>query len=251
MAKLHELLAVQQTLHGQAEKTRKDLLVSFDKKRHLFSEKVVTFTPFEEAGKTTTEEQSDLQTTIVSELKWLAEIIAPAIDVAFQVDEANTSARADVIIDRQVILPKVPATALLQLEKRANELHEFVSAIPTLDPAKGFQPDPVRGVGISKAREVVKTRTKKTQRPLVLTPATDKHPAQVQLITEDIPVGTIQELEWSGLITPSEKAKLIDRAERLRNAVRQARARANEQSITQDDNKIGKVLLDYVFGPSA
>ena len=49
MGKLHELLAVEGSLKAQAEKVRTDLADTFEKKRHLFSEKRVTFSSSEEA----------------------------------------------------------------------------------------------------------------------------------------------------------------------------------------------------------
>ena len=48
MTKLHELLAVQGNLSGQATKKRTDLTATFEKKRHLFEETRKTFTPNEE-----------------------------------------------------------------------------------------------------------------------------------------------------------------------------------------------------------
>jgi hypothetical protein len=246
MGKLHELLAAAGTAKGQAEKCRADLLVTFDKKRHLFGEKRVTFTSFEENKPPVTEEQSDLQSTIRKEVRWLADIWVRSIDAAYQIAESNMGARADVTLDDGTVLfEKLPATALLELEKRASEIHAFITAIPTLDPAKGFRPDADRGEGIYRAREVQKTRTRKVAKPIVLAPATKEHPAQTQLISVDEPVGTISELEWSGLITPAEKADMLDRAEELRRVLKKARSKANEAEAVA--GTVGKRLFDYVF----
>jgi hypothetical protein len=57
MAKLHELLAVSGNLKGQADTTRKDLKNTFEKKRHLFEEEVVTFVPSEDGVPSVTEKQ--------------------------------------------------------------------------------------------------------------------------------------------------------------------------------------------------
>src|SRR3990167_5465549 len=98
MAKLHELLAAEGTAKSQADKCRSDLLNTFEKKRHLFGEKVVTFTPNTE-GAAMTEEQSEMQSTIPAELKWIAGIWSKAMDAAFQIAESNMGARADVLLD--------------------------------------------------------------------------------------------------------------------------------------------------------
>lgn len=248
MAKLHELLAVEGNLKGQADKTRGELAQTFEKKRHLFAEKRVTFQSNEEGKPPVTEEQLDLQSTIRKELAWLSGIWTKAIDAAFQVDEANTQARADITLDNgTVILRNVPATSLLQLEKRMNEAHELVSQIPTLDPAKGFKLDTDRGKDIYRARDDERVRTKKEVKVITGAAATKEHPAQVQYINVDVPAGMIQTQEWSGLITPSEKADMFERVETLRRAIKQARARANEQAVNVEA-AAGDTLLKFVFG---
>ncbi len=249
MPKLHELLAIDGSLKAQADKTRTDLMGTFEKKAHHFTEKIVSFKPGEEGAPTVVESQLDLQTTVPKELKWIAEFLIKSLDVSYQVAEANTRARADVNFeDGTTILSQLPATSLLELEKRAKELHDFVAAIPTLDPAKGFRADPERGADIFKAREERKTRTKKINRPLTLAPATDKHPAQVQLVTEDVPVGDIVTLEWSGLITVAAKGDMLNRVEMLTRAFKKARSRANEAEIGKSDKKIGADIINYIFG---
>jgi len=248
--KLHEVLAAESVASGQADKCRTDLAITFDKKRHLFGEKVVVFRPNAEGEQERIEEQSSLQSTVPTELAWIGGIWAKALDLAYWVDLGNTTARADIVLsDATLIAKDVPATALLQLEKRAAEIHALVSAIPTLDPTKGFAPDPDRGKGVYRSRETRKERTKKDQQPIVLYPATPEHPAQTQLITRDVVTGSIVEREWSGLITPAQKATLIERAEELRQSIKKARARAND--VVVPEQKIGGAMLDYVFGALA
>jgi len=250
MSKLHELLAVDANLKGQAQKCRTELQSTLEKKRHLFAQKLVTFTPLAEGAPAETREQSDIQTTVKKEVEWLSNIIKKAVDASYAIDVANTTAKADVVLeDGTTLLKDVPATALLQLEKRVKEISEFIHTIPTLDPAKGFEQDMSREAGIYKAREVLKSSTQKVQEPLTLSPATKEHPAQVQLVTKDVKVGTIQELEWSSLITPALKADLLERSEALFRAITQARSRANDIEVDAKTHKIGKKLLEFVFAP--
>lgn len=249
MSKLHELLAVDGNLKAQADKTRQDLINTFEKKSHHFTEKTVKFNSSEEGVPSVIESQLDIQTTIPKELDWLAPFLVKSLDVSYQVAEANTIARADVVLeDGTVLLSQLPATSLLELEKRAKELHDFVSSIPTLDPAKGFRLDPDKGFGIFRAREENKTRTKKINKPLTLAPATDKHPAQVQMVTEDVPVGTIQTIEWSGLITTATKGDMLNRVEMLTRAFKRARSKANEVEIDKTPQKVGGAIINFVFG---
>jgi len=248
MPKLHELLAIEGPLKSQADKCRTDLAASFDKKRHLFTEKLVTFKPLEEGKAPVTEEQSSLQTSVSSELNWIKGIWSKALDGAYSIAEANTVARADVVLeDGTLLLKNVPTTALLELEKRANEIRDLVGAIPTLDPAKGFELDAARGKGIYRAKDDVRFRTKKVQKALVLYDATDKHPAQVKEISVDEVTGEIVTQEWSGMITPAEKADMLDRAEQLARAIKSARSRANGVDVPEFTVVVGSVLLSYVF----
>lgn len=250
MPKLHELLAVEGQLKGQAQATRTELRATFEKKRHLFEEKVVTFTGNDEGAQPVREQQSDLQSKVRDELKWIADIWKGAIDVSLQVADANTRAVADVELDDGTILLRgVPATGLLELEKRAAEVKELLLAVPTLDPAKGFQPDGARGAHVYKARDVRKQRTKKSARVVVLHPPTKEHPAQTQLVNEDVPVGVVLEQEWSALVTPAEKGELIERAEAFARAVKKARMRANDIDTPKDALRTaGEAIFGYVFG---
>ncbi len=246
---LHELLAIENNLKGQSDKCRAQLADTFDKKRHLFGSKVVVFQPNAEGQQPETTVESDVQTTVGSELKWLSGHLTKAIDVSLQVAEANTSARADIVLESgETIATGVPATALLELEKRVAEIKSLVEAVPTLDPAKGFTPDATHKLkGVYKARDIQKTRTAKTKEVLVMYPATDKHPAQVQVNDKDVPTGKVQEQEWSGLITPADKADMINRVEIVARAVRKARSRANNVAI-DSARTVGAALFTYILG---
>lgn len=249
MTKLHELLAVESNLENQAAKTRTELVATFDKKGHLFEEKKLVFIPSEEGKSSTVEAQSDIHSTVRKELDRIGKHLQKALDASYQVAEANMQARADIVLENEagtVLVKEVPATALLELEKRVAEIHNLLQAVPTLDPAKGFVLDPERGKDIYQAREVTKTRTKKDVKVIVKYEATREHPAQTEMVNVDVPIGTLQEQEWSGLITPAEKAELLDRAETLLRAVRRARSRANDTEVDLT-KKIGGRLLRYVF----
>lgn len=245
--KLHELLAVESSLETQAKTCAGQLAGTFEKKRHLFEEKRVVFTPSAEGQPPVVESQSDIQTTVPSELKWLTGFLAKSYDASLRVADANTRASADILLDNGVMLaPSVPATALLELEKRIAEVIVVIKAIPTLDPAKGFKSDEDKGRDIFRARDVVKTRTQKQKKVFVKYEATPQHPAQTELLDQDVPIGTLCENEWSSLITPAQKADMLTRAEEVGRAVRQARSRANEVEINRT-LKIGDALLNYII----
>jgi hypothetical protein len=118
-----------------------------------------------------------------------------------------------------------------------------------LDPSKGFVPDDQEGHGVFKAREEVKTRTQKKKVLHVKFAPTDKQPGQADFFDEDVPTGKIHTQEWSGFLTVTAKADLLDRVEELARSVKKARARANEFDIDVKQHKIADKLLNYAFGP--
>jgi hypothetical protein len=248
--KLHELLAVYTSVTGQATKLRGDLSNLFEKKSHHFRRTIKTFHSLTENEPPKVEDQQDIQTTVGEEIKWIRPKLTQQVDVNYQIDCGNKEAKADLVTENgETLLRDLPTTTLLWLEKRVAEWKDLIAAIPTLDPAKGFQPDAAQGPDIFMAREVTKPRTRKGKKLYIKYEATDKHPAQTELIDEDIPVGTTTDQEWSSLITPAKKAELLDQAEILSRAVSRARAKANEHAIEVKEMKIGDTLLDFVFKP--
>jgi len=249
MTRLHELLAAETNLETQATKCRADLADTFAKKRHLFEEKKIVFQPNTEGAQATVEAQSDIQSSVKAELEWIKGHMTKALDASYQVAETNMVARADVVLEDEagtVLLKGLPATALLELEKRAVEVQQLLAAIPTLDPAKGFQPDAQRGKGVYQARNITKNRTRKETKVIVKYDATKEHPAQTELVSVDAVIGTISEQEWSSLITPAEKAELLNRSDILIRALKRARSRANDAEVDLN-KKIGARLLGYVL----
>ena len=245
MAKLFEKIVIEQQLKNQTAAVRNELKNTFEKKRHLFEEKLQTYQP--DAGELVIESQSSINTGVISELRWIGDHIGRAIDTSYQVANGNTRAFADVLLDDgTVIIRHAPATALLELEKRVQEILDLVKAVPTLDPAKGFEPDRDKGKGIYKAREVTEIKTKKTQIPLVKYEATEHHPAQVDVVSADVRTGIIRKQEWSSMITPADKGDMIDRVEQLLRAVKTALHRANDL-VLDEEPQIAKQIFDWVI----
>ena len=89
-------------------------------------------------------------------------------------------------------------------------------------------------------------RTKKEKKVFIKYDATKEHPAQTELLDQDVVIGTIQEQEWSGLITPAAKSDYLSKVEDIGRAVRQARSRANDAEVDKN-KKIGSAILSYIF----
>jgi len=249
LTKQHELLAVKSNVVLDSSTSIAGLVETFQKSLHHFTEERITFHPAEEGAPAVTEKVLNLQTDVHRELERIRHNVARAIDVNYQIALGNVGASADVVLDGgKVLFERLPATALLDLKNSVQEIRALVLAIPTLDPVKGFDLAPERGAHVYKARDVERNRTVKTQKHMIVVPATTEHPAQVGVISEDIVTGHVQVQEWSGLITPAEKGAMLDRVESVSRAVKAARARANEFEIDVKGKQIGNALLGYIFG---
>ena len=115
--------------------------------------------------------------------------------------------------------------------------------IPTLEPQKHWDKDTTRK-DVYIADQIKRLRCKKVPVPIELAKATDRHPAQVQLINEDVPVGYWNQTDRSGKISPAEKSDLLARLDTLIFAVKSARARANDTEIKRVN--IGKRMVTFI-----
>lgn len=252
---LHEMLAVEQDAKAGAERARAACLENFRGKVGHFTGIRRTFRPYEvaegEEGKAgeRIEAETSLAKTVVEELNGLLASSVKALDIGFQIDEANTRATADVIVDDVVLLKDVPATFLLQLEKRLKELRSVFKEIPTFDPVRIWSVDPgADKKHVLRAEAVTTIRKQKTRKYNVMVEATKEHPAQVDVVEVDEPVGEIKSYEWTGLISQGRKAETAEQIEKLIAAVKQARSRANG-TVIDSKKKVGQVLVDFLMQP--
>lgn len=169
------------------------------------------------------------------------------IDVLAQVDVGNTQARASVWVDGKEILPELPATTLLSLEKELIDLRSFVSQIPVLDNAETWKAerDDNTGYWITDVTSV--HRTKKIVKSLVLIQPTKEHPGQAQAIQEDIVAGFWNTVKHSGAMKKLEKEAIAARVEKLLIAVKKAREEANGDTPVPEAPGIGAKLFDFIF----
>jgi len=168
------------------------------------------------------------------------ELLTRLWNVTAQVDWTNCVARSDVVIGDQVILREAPVTFLIFLEKQLTDLHTIIDKLPVLDPADEWHWDDNADAWASQTTTTV--RTKKEPRNHVLAAATDRHPAQVNMYTEDVPVGYWDTIKHSGALDGARKKVLLRRVAELREAVKAAREQANMTDAVVVD------IADGVFG---
>ena len=254
-AKLHELLAVEQEQKSLSERQRARTVERFRNNQAHFSGMRRTFRPFsvdEEAGEVTGERleaETRLVRTVPEELSALLSAWGRALNLGYLIDAANTEARADLEVEGQVLLTQVPATFLLQLEKRLRNVRAAFKEVPTFDPVRLWSQDPgADKEHVLRAEPLVTIRKQRMRKYNVMVEPTPEHPAQVDVVEVDRPVGEIRSHEWTGMISPRKKAELLERADTLLAAVKGARSRANGQEV-DSSREAAAVLSQYLLAP--
>lgn len=242
MAKLNQLIAA---LKGKKSRLDNQKSTAYQQmqKPELLNGLTRRYTPKDEDGEILPIEDKPIITTCQALIDALRASMQELIDCTGTVDLANTMAKADIVVDGKTIIANVPVTHLLFLEKQLVDLHTFVSKLPVLDPAEHWEYDAVSSTYRSKPSHSI--RNKKVSKPVVMYPATPEHPAQVQLVTEDVFVGTWELCKFSSAIPQQEKNSLIKRVNQLQEAVKYAREAANTIDVTPFSS--GTALLAFVF----
>lgn len=244
MTLLSQIVAIEKGVKNQTSRVETDLYHVLEKKP-LFAGLSRRYTPKdEEDGDQLPPESVAVQIKAEDVLKQLTESLTRLIDVTSTKDMANTNAKADVVVDGATIAAAVPVTTLMFFEKELEKLSAFVSRLPVLDPTLQWSYDENRGVYASTPVETV--RTKKIPRNHVLYEATKEHPAQVQMFTEDVIVGTWEKTEFSAALPAAEVTNIQVRLDKLRTAVKFAREEANTAEV--NDVHYGADILGYLFG---
>ena len=242
MTKLNQIVAVEKSVKSRVYGDFTEL--------HKASQKPDLFTGFsknyrkrDEEGEDYPPEQKRVQLEGGEVLAQVAKLLTELLDVTATKDFANCHAFAHVVVDGQTLIKDAPVPYLLFLEKQITDLHTFVDKIPTLDNADDWTSDP--NSGLYKTPSIATHRTKKVQKPIVMYEATEKHPAQTQLITEDMVVGYWDTVKQSGALPIPRKRELLERIEKLSQAVKFAREQANNQDV--EEKKVGETIFGYLF----
>jgi len=203
-----------------------------------------TYQPKDEEGDTKPPESTRVQVRTVELVNEFARHMTELFDVTATLDWGNTVAKADIEVDGQVISQGVPVTYLMFLEKQLVDVGTFLKKLKTLDPAEDWSWDEANGWWKSAA--VQRTATKNVRRNHVKAPATDRHPAQVEVYTEDVPIGTWTTVKFSGAIPERARAAMVEKVHKLQDAVKHAREKANTTDVPQV--QVGEAIFRYLLG---
>lgn len=253
MAKLHEVLAVEGDKEGIAKKMLGETEHVFKEKHALFqgmtrSLKMLEETEANKALEEASFEELQMTTTVKERLAYTEKALIPWLDVVFQKEVTNqTDAKADIEIDGVVIASEVPATFLLGLETKLKQVRKAYEAIPTLPPGIRWERDEAAGEDIWRSVEPeVRNKTQKVPQFRVMYEATPEHPAQIEKWAEDVTVGKIETHRTTSAMPAAKKSELLERTDKMIQAVKQARMRAN--SVTASKRVIAEDIFKYIRG---
>lgn len=242
MVQLNQILALSK---GQRARAEKGLTEAYHTIQKLDALVGITrqYQPRDDTGEQLPGESKKIQTTVERELARALPDLKRSYDLAFTLDVANTHAAADIVVGDQTLLQGVPVTHLMPLEKRLVDLRTVIAKLPVLDPAETWEYD--ENTEAYRSEPVKTTRGKKVPRNHEKAPATDKHPAQVEVYFEDVIVGDWTTTKFCGAITAQRKSELTKRIDDLIAAVASAREKANSMEV--QDEKAGEALLGWLF----
>ena len=240
--RLNQVLAVEKSTKAALERAVTEAYQTLQKPA-LFEGHTRTYEPFKEDDDKLPREHQIVQQTVPRLLGKIRDAMVEQIDIIATKDASNCSAQADIVVGGQVIAAAVPAVTLLALERQLTNLRLTVAAAPVLDAAEEWDWDEPAGLYKTEPKRTV--RTKKTTRPITLAPATEKHAAQAQLITEDISAGYWAAQRFSGAISAPKKEAMLARLDGLLKAVKHAREHANMEPAP--DAHIGAALFSYLL----
>lgn len=230
---------------------QKDNLVGAELKKKVQSEPLIkgltkVYFPDDENAPSTAREPDQYKAVAVTAENALAEAAkysAAALDVVATKDAANQHARADIVVNGETLVPDVPVSHLLFLENYIGEWKGFLAALPVLDPTRHWTIS--NGTGVHRADTEETVRFTKEVVPLVLHPGTPQHPPQVQAINKDTRVGRYETTILSGAVDEKRKKHLLDNADTLLAAIKDAIAVANRTTVAEKEE--GTVLLDFLL----
>lgn len=241
--KLFQLVVIEAEVKGAVEKLKSETMKLFKSGGH-FEGLSKEYKPLSENGDPLPREDKQVVTTVPARLDWTRKPFVALFDYEVSRDATNQIAKADVIVNGEVIAKSVPASSLLTFEKQLRSVREYYDAIPTLDLATKWEP--AAQESLWQSGPDLSYRYRKESSAVVLYPATKEHPAQVKEVTNDVHVGTFKLMSFSGKVHPRDKADCLTRIDQLIEAVKDARMRANDIGVI--DVKIGDAFFNFIQG---
>ena len=244
MAKLNQIIAIEKGIKSRVYGEITELHKAAQKPE-LFNGFSKTYEKKDEDGEDLPPERKRVQFVASESLRAVARASTELMEVTARKDWTNCVAKGDVVVDGAPIIVGAPVSFLLFLEKQLTDLRTFVASVPVLDEAESWTRD--ENSGLYKTEATSTHRTRKIAKPIVLYPATPEHPAQTQMVAEDVIAGFWRQVKHSGAMPKPERQELADRVEKLLRAVKEAREAANVHDEVQTP-AVGAAVFTYLLG---
>jgi hypothetical protein len=244
MEKLNQIVAIEKGVRARTQKSV-TALHHLTKKGALFNGHVRKYEPLNDEGERFDDDQQLVQMRVAEVLRDAQTAWTEQIDIVASKDFGNVqpAARADVIVDGEILIHEAPVPFLLYLEKELTDVQTFINALPELDPALSWSFDENQEIYRSEATRTVKTM--KFEEPVVLLEPTKEHPGKAEMVTKDRTIGHWNLVKLSGCLPLKQKQQLVDKIHRLIDAVKQARERANTADIERQ--KVGAAIFKWLL----
>lgn len=207
-----------------------------------------SYEPVNEEGDQLPTVDERVQVTVSELLVGVEAALARLFDTAAARDFTNgpgdSGAVADVVVNNLTLVQKAPVPFLLWLDKQLDDLHTLVAKLPTHDPTQEWELDDAER-GIYRSRPSQNQRTTPVPRHHVVFAPTDKQPGQAQMYTEQRLDGIWTVVRFTGSIPTSQRATMLHRIARLRDAINVAREEANRVEIVNP--RPGTRILSFIF----
>lgn len=243
MARLNQIIAIEKGIKSRSVQELNEAQKAIQKPS-LLSGISRTYRPKDEDGEQLPPESTKVQVKAEEILRQTAEILTKLLNITATKDWTNCRARANVVVDGQTLLTDVPVSYLLFLEKQLVELSAFIKKLPVLDASETWSLDPGSDCWATEPIQTLKTF--KMPRNHVKAEATEHHPAQVEVYYEDVTVGYWRTVKFSGALPARRVNELLDRLEKLQQAVKFAREEANNTEV--EEHRIGERVFQYLLG---
>lgn len=252
MSKLHELLAVEATVGQQAGKLLQETQAKFGNHSQFFLGTTRTLSRLKDSAEDKAIEQAaravkELPTNVPETIAYVMPHLRAALDIKLSKHATNQIAQADIVMDGKTVMREVPVDFLLDLEKQLPMLRTMFQQMPTLDPSSKWVKEREGVYKLESPKQ--SSQTSKEMFPVIMSPATLQHPAQVKESSRDITVGIFSEMIFSGAATAQQKADVLALCDSLLTAVKQARMRANSVEIVKPADSAKNIveLFSAVF----
>lgn len=240
--RLSQVIAVEKQVKTKVNSEGSELHKS-NQKPDLFNGMSRTYEKKDEEGEDLPGEQKLVQQRASENLDLWSKLWTELLDVVATKDWGNCGARADLVVEGEKVVEDVPVTYLIWLEKQLDDFRAFVDKLPVLDPSKSWRHEASSGLYVTDA--IRTARHKKVARVLLKVEATEHHPAQAEVIYDDVLVGYWSNISTSGALPESRRRQLLERTDAMRKALKQAREEANSAKV--EEVTIGSKIANWIL----